>query len=628
MNILLGYELGTGKAVEIPLMHTAVTGQTQEAGKTTTLEALAVRGDLTCVAFLTKRGEKSFRQEHRIPPYFRQPEITDATPMWKWVASILEATQGEKMGKERAAIIKASHGARTLQEVHENIKKLLHGEKAAATKDVPGKRGSRKSTTEFTWLRKPATGFMGDMCTCLDAYFQIVLPQIEKLRAARSLELRKGINVIDLTAESDEVQMLCVRSVVEEVYRTRHDTIVIIPEAAKLIPLRRNTPVRLAAEMFIRQGLGIGNCLWIDSQDLANVATEILKSVNVWLIGKQAERNEVKRVVDYIPAVPKITPNEIMRLGLGQFFVVFKSQVHKVYVQPEWIKSALHARAIALGEETVESAAKIMREVDKAKRPAGSESDAKSDGSGIHRGSSPPSGPSLRVKRSVASNDSDGNAVDADSFGSVGVGNGIPRDSADAASDDRRDRGNGSNLKNEKDEDPMWKERAEKAEAEVRQLRSEIQSLKLFAPKNVASRLEMADPNLDPHIGAQGAASLHDTFVYVRNRLQAEAPAILQLAAERPELRVMITRPTVELNTSTLRGQIAKLIADDYFAKPTPAKEVFRELVRLGYISPKAVRLGGLVAAETAKLAELGFLTLESEGFQAVAGMKVNLVEA
>ena len=41
--IHLGYEVGTGNSVEIPLKHTAVTGMTQESGKTTTLEALVSR---------------------------------------------------------------------------------------------------------------------------------------------------------------------------------------------------------------------------------------------------------------------------------------------------------------------------------------------------------------------------------------------------------------------------------------------------------------------------------------------------------------------------------------------------------------------------------------------------------
>jgi hypothetical protein len=60
-TIHLGYEIGTGKPIEIPLRHMAVTGQTQEAGKTTALEALIARSGLHAIAFITKRGEKGFQ---------------------------------------------------------------------------------------------------------------------------------------------------------------------------------------------------------------------------------------------------------------------------------------------------------------------------------------------------------------------------------------------------------------------------------------------------------------------------------------------------------------------------------------------------------------------------------------
>jgi hypothetical protein len=52
-SIHLGYVVGTGEPVEIPLRHTAVTGQTQESGKTTTLEGLISRSGLQAVAYVT-----------------------------------------------------------------------------------------------------------------------------------------------------------------------------------------------------------------------------------------------------------------------------------------------------------------------------------------------------------------------------------------------------------------------------------------------------------------------------------------------------------------------------------------------------------------------------------------------
>jgi hypothetical protein len=122
--IHLGYELGTGEAVAIPLKHMAVTGQTQESGKTTTLEALVERGGLWAIAFVTKRAEGSFASGRRIQPYFR--ERAD----WQFVAAVLEATLRERLKFERSWIMRACRGAKTLADVHR--KKLNKALKAAA----------------------------------------------------------------------------------------------------------------------------------------------------------------------------------------------------------------------------------------------------------------------------------------------------------------------------------------------------------------------------------------------------------------------------------------------------------------------------------------------------------------
>src|SRR5438128_1475559 len=113
-TVHLGFEVGTGKRVEIPVRHLCITGQTQEAGKTTTLEALIERSGLSALAFVTKRGEGAFLRAHQLTPYFK--EQTD----WKYVAAILEASRGEKLKWERQWIIQASKGARTLTEVQQN----------------------------------------------------------------------------------------------------------------------------------------------------------------------------------------------------------------------------------------------------------------------------------------------------------------------------------------------------------------------------------------------------------------------------------------------------------------------------------------------------------------------------
>ena len=84
--IPLGFQLGTGEAIAIPAAHTVFVGQTQRAGKTTALEACACRSGFSCLAFLTKRGETSFRVARQIPPYYSEENFD-----WRTVRLMCEA---------------------------------------------------------------------------------------------------------------------------------------------------------------------------------------------------------------------------------------------------------------------------------------------------------------------------------------------------------------------------------------------------------------------------------------------------------------------------------------------------------------------------------------------------------
>jgi len=324
-TVHLGYELGTGKPVAIPLRHMVVTGQTQEAGKTTTLEALIARAGVNAVAFVTKRGEGSFANARVIQPYFR--EQAD----WKYVAAILEASRGEKMRFERAWIIRASKGARTLADVHRNVKRLLEDPKTK--------------------------GINADVYLTLDAYLEDVVPHISRVRWASTVDLQGGLNVMDLGALPTEMQHLVIRSSIEWVLKNAENAVVVVPEAWKFIPQGRGTPVKLAAEEYIRQAAGLGNYLWLDSQDIAGVEKIILKSVPVWILGVQRESNEVKRTLDQIPAgIKKPKPEQVATLGLGEFYACYGTHITKVYVQPRWMVEEA-ARAIALGKLSAHGAA-------------------------------------------------------------------------------------------------------------------------------------------------------------------------------------------------------------------------------------------------------------------------------
>jgi hypothetical protein len=314
-TVRLGFEVGSGAPIDIPLRHMVVTGQTQEAGKTTALEGMIARSGRRALAFITKRGEGTFGGARVIPPYFR--EQAD----WQFVASILEASRGEKLKFERAWIIRASKGARTLADVHRNVRKAL----------------------------ETAKGLSGDVYLTLDAYLEVVVPEIGRVEWAPSVDLAEGVSAMDLSGLTEELQHLVIRSSISWVLEREEDVVVVVPEAWKFIPQGRGTPVKLAAEKFIRQAAGLGNFLWLDSQDIAGVDKIVLKSVPVWILGVQREANEVKRTLEQIPAgTKKPKPDEISTLGLGEFYACHGTHTRKVYAQPSWMTEEV-AAAVARG---------------------------------------------------------------------------------------------------------------------------------------------------------------------------------------------------------------------------------------------------------------------------------------
>jgi hypothetical protein len=319
MKIHLGYEVSTGKPVAIPLAHMAVTGMTQRSGKTTTLEALVTRSGLRAIAFVTKRGEKSFTGGHSLKPYFR--DRAD----WQFVTSIIDATLQEKNKFLRPWIMKICRNTRTLADVQREVRAAL----------------------------QTAKGINEGVYTQLDAYLDLIVPEITRAPLAKSLDLATGLNVMDVSAYATPMQMLFVRSALDHVNEHESGVVTIIPEAWEFIPQGMSSPVKAAAVTLARKGAGIGNFIWVDSQDMAGVDKTILRGCSVWLIGVQREANEIERALANIPAsVGKPTAKEIALLSKGQFFACWDAHVVRTYVQPAWMGEA-EARAVATGTNDV-----------------------------------------------------------------------------------------------------------------------------------------------------------------------------------------------------------------------------------------------------------------------------------
>lgn len=322
-EIKIGYELGTGEEVNIKPSHLIVTGITQLSGKTTTLEALIKRSGLKAIVFKTKIGEKSFTEGTETAPFFRDRND------YEFVRSLIEAYSREKLNIEKGTLMRLCKGAESLLGVKMKVDEALEEGK----------------------LR----GINLEIHTRLQHYLANLIPQIQYANLSSTLNVYEGLNIMNLERFSEEAQSLIIQAVADEVMKTMKETIVIIPEAWKFIPQKYNNPCKRVVESFIRQGATNNNYIWIDSQEMAGVDKTPLKQISTWILGYQAERNEVKHTLDQIALPKKSKPkeDEIMNLKIGHFIISSGDRVVKVYVQPSWLPDNI-ASDIAKGNLKVD----------------------------------------------------------------------------------------------------------------------------------------------------------------------------------------------------------------------------------------------------------------------------------
>ena len=308
-KLLIGYEVGTRNPVDVNLAHLFISGLTQQSGKTTSLEGFINRiHGFKILVFRTGRGEITFDGAHPTDPFFR--ERTD----WQFVEGLISAHLLEKAKTYRADIIRASTGAQSLQDFWDNIQETLNKTKVG------------------TWTNK--------VCTELDQYLSEIVPELKTLNFSSDLFLEDGVNVMDLEMMTPAMQQLVISASIDRVMEDRTHTIVVLPEARDFIPQDRKTPAKLSLENLIRKGAKLFNFLWLDSQSLTGLDMDVMRSVGIWLYGRQDLDIEAQRVSKAIP-LNSVKPQDIQALKLGQFYLVEGMTVKKVYVQPKWMSADL-----------------------------------------------------------------------------------------------------------------------------------------------------------------------------------------------------------------------------------------------------------------------------------------------
>jgi hypothetical protein len=546
MNVRLGYEVGTGAPVDIPIAHMIVTGQTQLSGKTTTLEALVSRASsMRALAFRTKRGEGAFvGQDRIIQPYFRQR--TD----WQFVASVLEAETREKMRFERAWIMKAVRGADSLAGVRRNLTKLQAKSKRSMDQDV----------------------YM-----VLGAYLDAVLPVLARVTFADRVYLRQGLSVVDLGALPVNVQGLVISSMLSWVHEQERGVTVILPESWKYIPQGRNSPVKMAAVSLAREGAGIGNLLWLDSQDLAGAEKEIVRQASVYLMGVQREVNEVKRALAHIPAgIKKPRAEDLATLKRGEFFACWGERTVKTYVQPAWM-DAEKAQKIARGAEDVDTAIALTI-VGHDLMLEGEKLNAQRRGFQMDRWDATGALPAPPPVETLKTWEPEPILVSPETL--------------------RR-------IERLNEEDEMNAEQEKKLDRLVDAVTSLVERIDNPVRTVTMDERPMLGTVTPPHPGVDnGMVNVTQVTEAVIDRLRTMEPKLLKVLLERPELRVEVKKETITADGKSLRGRLARMILDsDFSGDGLNGKAATRALTDAGFKCAHPQ-----VYAELDALTEMGFL--------------------
>jgi len=530
----LGFEVGTGKPVSVPIGHMAVTGQTQQSGKTTAMEGLISRSGRRAVAFVTKRGERGFIEGRRIRPYFK--ERAD----WQFVEAILESAMRQKMRFERAWIVRAARGAHTLADVQRNVDQLQASSKRNMDQDI----------------------YM-----LLGEYLRLVVPLLETLPVVDTVDLRPGVNVMDLGSFPAELQALVIQSVLAWIYQHEQNVIAVIPEAWQFVPQGRGAPVRLAAIDLARKGAGLGDFMWLDSQDLAGVEKEVVRQASVWLLGVQREANEIKRTLAHIPAgIKKPKPGDIATLGIGQFWACWADAAIKTYVWPSWLREQ-DAQQVAQGKISID---KVIRD----------------------RMLNPP----------------------------------LPAPAPSAPLIERASMSKGIEAKLDMLIDLMHSQQRENAAtpASAPTDKRRVIADALHTAAAVAGG-ESPAPAADvkwQQLGVTMEAAEEEMYQRFKVRLMQEAPALIKLMTFKPEIEVSVQRQTIQVDGKSLRGRIAKLLGEGFFDSAKSNRETVKELARTG-----TTQHDSRVLVEIKELIKLGFLyRTDGKRYQATADAKVNVV--
>jgi hypothetical protein len=175
----------------------------------------------------------------------------------------------------------------------------------------------------------------------------------------------------------------------------------------------------------------------------------------------------------------------------------------------------------------------------------------------------------------------------------------------------------------------MWKEKYEALKQQFDLLTARLAQAGITGLGVVPGVVEAPSRNGE---AVDGNGNMDFIYRHVRDRLSADLRtgkldgALLQLLSQQPEIRVNVKRHTLEMSDDSTDGRIALLISQKFFDAPQDSGTLTKEFKRRGWFEAKTSNAA--VLKPLAKITEMGFLLREGTMYQAVPGMKINIVEA
>ena len=318
MVVLVGYEVGNGKPVNIDITHTVIAGITR-SGKSETVKALVERATEHRFLIFDSKNPRDYADLGVDIPIFIQ-EKTDPLTLKRLLESQSHLTLKFEFPELLKVCKKAETYTEVLNTVNESLKSNIHP------------------------IRK-------DKLLVLQHLLGKLVRELEKTPISDRLELNNRVNVMNLSGTSLELQQLAVHSTMQYLLQKEENLIVIMDEASRFIPQMGSNASKETVIRYIREGGAKNLWLWVIDQTVTGVSKNCLKQAWLWILGKQREINEAKRTLQQIPFKTGLKVEDIMKLKVGEFIVCTEEGATLTYVQPRWL-SPEEARNIALGKST------------------------------------------------------------------------------------------------------------------------------------------------------------------------------------------------------------------------------------------------------------------------------------